>query len=95
MWLYIRPVGWGGGGGGGVGGFGRTPPPVQASSACPSWFRLPKLVPPAKLGSTCRTHPTDIKFVSKMATLNVSNMRSNASQIWFCTIYVAAYLIHV
>ena len=43
--------GGGGGGGGGVGGFGRTPPPVQASSACPSWFRLPKLVPPAQLGS--------------------------------------------
>ena len=27
--------------------------------------------------------------------LNVSNMRSNVSQIWFCTIYVAAYLIRV
>ena len=27
--------------------------------------------------------------------LNVSNMQSNVSQIWFCTIYVAAYLIRV
>ena len=36
---------------GGVGGFGRTPPPVQASSACP----IGKLVPPAQLGPACRS----------------------------------------
>ena len=44
--IVYRPVGWGG-----VGGFGRTPPPVQARSACP----IGKLVPPAQLGPACRS----------------------------------------